>query len=63
MNDIEKGRKIIEIYVKENKEDETIAYEFIRCEDTEIANSTMKEFCKILTLMKCEEDDLEVEIK
>ena len=37
-----KKRKIIEIYVTENEEDNTVTFDFERCEDTEIANATMK---------------------
>lgn len=39
---MDEKRKIIEIYVIENKEEDIATFEFERCEDTEIANTTMK---------------------
>lgn len=35
-------RKIIEIYVTENKEEDCVTFDFNKCEDTKIANYTMK---------------------
>ena len=54
-------RKIIEIYVTENKEEESISFEFEKVEDTEIANSTMKGLMMIFATYKDEEDELEVQ--
>lgn len=54
-------RKIIEIYVTENEEDDTVSFNFERCEDTEIANETMKGLCMMFAKWKDEEDKLEKE--
>jgi len=54
-------RKIIEIYVTENKEEDSASFEFIKCEDTEIADNTMKGLLIIFNTYKDDEDELKVE--
>ena len=44
----EKKRKIIEIYVTENKEEDTASFEFIKTEDSEIANETLRGLAMIM---------------
>lgn len=61
MNKTDEKRKIIEIYVTENKEDDTISFDFEKVEDTEIANSTMKGLLMMFDIYKNDEDVLEVE--
>ena len=56
-----KKRKIIEIYVTEDEEDDTVSFNFERCENTEIANETMKGLCMMFAKWKDEEDKLEIE--
>lgn len=53
-------RKIIEIYVTENEEEDSISFEFEKVEDTEIANETIKGLMMIFATYKDEEDELEV---
>ena len=53
-------RKIIEIYVTENEEEDSISFEFERCEDSEIANDTMKGLCMMVASWKDKEDELEI---
>lgn len=56
-------RKIIEIYVEEKPEDDAVSFEFKRCEDTEVANNTMKMLMMVLNKYKKEEDEIEVEFE
>ena len=51
-------RKIIEIYVEENKENDEVSFDFERIEDTEIANSTMKMLLQVLSCFKNEDDEI-----
>lgn len=53
-------RKIIEIYVTENKEEDTVSFDFEKVEDTEIANATMKDLVMMFASQKDEDDKLEV---
>lgn len=57
----EKKRKIIEIYVTENKEEDTASFEFIKTEDSELANETLKGLVMIMANLKDDEDEIEVE--
>lgn len=61
MSKADKKRKIIEIYVTENKETDSISFEFEKMEDTEVANSTMKVLLMMVSNYKDDEDELEVE--
>lgn len=54
-------RKIIEIYVTENEETDSVSFEFEKMEDTEVANATMKGLLMIFANYKDDEDELEVE--
>lgn len=54
-------RKIIEIYVEENTEEDTVSFEFKKVENTEIANMTMKGLIMMFESQKSDEDELEVE--
>ena len=54
-------RKIIEIYVEEDKENEVVSYCFERCEDSEVANATMKALLMIFNNYKDVEDIIEAE--
>lgn len=54
-------RKIIEIYVEENTEEDTVSFEFKKVENTEIANMTMKGLIMMFGSQKSDEDELEVE--
>ncbi len=58
---MEEERKIIEVYVKENKEEGTISFILKKTENSEIANSTLKGLAMIFAAQKEEEDELEVE--
>lgn len=58
---MEEERKIIEVYVKENKEEETVSFTFKKTENSEIANSTIKGFAMIFAAQIGAEDELEVE--
>ena len=53
-------RKIIEIYVTENEEEDTISFEFEKIENTDTANSTMKMLLEMFSLYKNKDDSLEV---
>lgn len=57
----ENKRKIIEIYVTENKEEDTASFEFIKTEDSELANETLKGLVMIMANLKDDEDEIEVE--
>lgn len=59
-NHFENKRKIIEIYVTENEEEDTISFEFEKVEDSEVANSTMKGILNIFVALKDAEDELTV---
>lgn len=61
MSKADEKRKIIEIYVTENKETDSISFEFEKMEDTEVANATMKGLLMIFSNYKDDEDELEVE--
>lgn len=56
-------RKIIEIYVEEKPEEDSISFEFKKCENTEIADSTMKMLLFMLGKYKNPEDELEVQLE
>ena len=60
---MEEKRKIIEIYVEEKTEDDAVSFEFVKCEDTEVADNTMKMLMMVLSKYKREEDDIEVEFE
>lgn len=53
-------RKIIEIYVTENEEEDSISFEFEKIENTDTANSTMKMLLEMFSLYKNKDDSLEV---
>ena len=53
-------RKIVEIYVTEDKEEDTISFNFIKKEDTHIANQTMKALLMMFSTYKNSEDEIEV---
>ena len=61
MSEADARRKIIEIYVTENKEKDSISFEFEKMEDTEVANVTMKGLLMMFLSYKDDEDELEVE--
>lgn len=54
-------RKIIETYVEENTEEDTVSFEFKKVENIEIANMTMKGLIMMFESQKSDEDELEVE--
>lgn len=54
-------RKIIEIYVTENIEEDTTSFEFEKVEDSHVANSTMKMLLMTFAQYKDEDDELEVQ--
>lgn len=59
-------RKIIEIYVTENEEKDSASFEFEKCEDTEIANYTMKGLLMMLNEYRNYwgiEDEIETEFE
>lgn len=56
-------RKIIEIYVEEKPEQDAVSFDFERCEDSEVANNTMKMLIMVLSKYKREEDDIEVDFE
>ena len=56
-------RKIIEIYVEEKTEEDSISFEFKKCENTEVADNTMKMLMYILSKYKCAEDEIEAEFE
>lgn len=57
MSEDNKKRKIIEIYVTENKDIDNILFEFEKIEDTEAANAIMNK----LLMMFSNHKDVEVE--
>lgn len=57
MSKADEKRKIIEVYITENDEENTVSFEFEKKEDTEIANSTMKALLMMFSNLKS--DDLE----
>lgn len=59
MSKADEKRKIIEVYITENDEENTVSFEFEKKEDTEIANSTMKALLMMFSNLKS--DGLEVE--
>ncbi len=59
--EIKNKRKVIEIYVTENEQEETTSFEFEKVEDSDVANSTMKMLLYMFSKFKHEEDTLEVE--
>lgn len=54
-------RKIIEVYITENDEENTVSFEFEKTEDTEIANSTMKALLLMFSNLKLEKLEVEHE--
>lgn len=56
-------RKIIEIYVEEKTEEDSISFEFEKCENTEVADNTMKMLMYILSKYKRAEDEIEAEFE
>lgn len=60
---VKEKRKIIEVYVTENKKEDSISFEFEKCEDTDIANETLKGLCMMFATWKDEEYELEVEFE
>ncbi len=60
---MENKRKIIEIYVTENKKEGTTSFEFEKVEDSEIADLTLKGLLMIFSKYKEEDDELEVELE
>ena len=63
MNEEENKRKIIEIYVTENKEENTTSFEFIKTEDSGLANKTLKGLMFIFAHFKDNDDEIEVELE
>lgn len=59
MSKVDEKRKIIEVYITENDEENTVSFEFKKTEETEIANSTMKALLMVFSNLKS--DGLEVE--
>jgi len=59
MSKADEKRKIIEVYITENDEENTVSFEFEKKEDTEIANSTMK--ASLMMFSNLKSDGLEVE--
>lgn len=57
---MENKRKIIEIYVTENEEEDITSFEFERIEDSDIANSTMKMLAYMFSKYKNKDDNLEI---
>lgn len=57
------SRKIIEIYAEENLEQNTVTFNVVKKEETEIADITMKGLLAIISALKDEEDELTVERK
>lgn len=54
-------RKIIEIYVEENED--ITSFDFIKVEDSDIANETMRALVQIFSVFKDKEDELEVVVE
>ena len=63
MKEEEIKRKIIEIYVTENKEENTTSFEFIKTEDSGLANETLKGLMFIFAHFKDNDDEIEVELE
>ncbi|MBQ9657631.1 MAG: hypothetical protein IJV31_02550 [Clostridia bacterium] len=57
---MENKRKIIEIYVTENEEEDTTSFEFEKIENSDVANSTMKMLVYMFSKYKHEDDTLEL---
>ena len=55
-----KRRKIIEIYVTENKEGDTTTFNFERLEDTKEANFMMKKISLMFAASMKEDESLEI---
>ena len=55
-----KRRKIIEIYVTENKEEDTTTFNFERLEDTKEANFMMKKISLMFAASMKEDESLEI---
>lgn len=62
-NEKTEERKIIEVYVTENKKEDTVSFKFEKCEESELANNTLKGLCMIFATWKDKEDELEVEFE
>lgn len=56
-------RKIIEIYVEEKPEEDSVSFEFEKIENTEIADNMMKMLMYILSIYKHEDDEIEAEFE
>lgn len=56
-------RKIIEIYVEEKPEEDSVSFEFEKLEHTETANNMMKMLMMILSEYKRKEDKIEAEFE
>lgn len=54
-------RKIIEIYVTKNNEEDSISFDVEKTEDSDIANYTMKMLLHTFAQYKDEDDELEVQ--
>ena len=61
MSKADKKRKIIEIYITENKEEDSISFDVEKVEHTEIADCTMKMLLHCFSKYQKEDDELEVE--
>ena len=59
----ENKRKIIEIYVTDNDKENTISFEFIRTENSELANSTLKGLVMMFEYFTGPDIETEVEIE
>lgn len=57
----ENKRKIIEIYVTNNDKENTTSFEFIKTENSELANSTLKGLLMIFEQFK--DSDIEIEVE
>ena len=57
MSKADEKRKIIEVYITENEEEGNVSFEFLKTEDSEVANDTMKLLINMLTFYKGDEDD------
>lgn len=53
-------RKIIEIYVTEDKENDTTTFNFNRLEDTKEANFMMKKIALMFATTKSDNEELEI---
>lgn len=54
-------RKIIEIYITENEEENSVSFDIEKTEDSEIADNTMKMLLYVFASYKNDKDELEVE--